>query len=62
MRVEAMPTLLCHSTGQAIDVQGQVIPGLYCGGELTEGFNQHGPMHGPGVIAGKYMAVEPSTI
>jgi succinate dehydrogenase/fumarate reductase flavoprotein subunit len=27
---------------QVLDMQGQVIPGLYCGGESAGGFNQHG--------------------
>jgi succinate dehydrogenase/fumarate reductase flavoprotein subunit len=27
---------------RVIDLQGQVIPGLYCGGESAGGFSQHG--------------------
>ena len=27
---------------QVMDMQGEVIPGLYCGGESAGGFNQHG--------------------
>ena len=27
---------------EVVDLQGQVIPGLYCGGESAGGFSQHG--------------------
>jgi predicted oxidoreductase len=27
---------------QVIDMSGEVIPGLYCGGEAAGGFSQHG--------------------
>jgi hypothetical protein len=45
---------------QVMDMQGQVIPGLYCGGESAGGFNQHGlgRCTAQGYIAGKYAAVE----
>jgi succinate dehydrogenase/fumarate reductase flavoprotein subunit len=45
---------------QVIDMQGQVIPGLYCGGESAGGFNQHGlgRCTAQGYIAGKYAAAE----
>ena len=35
---------VCGSTrkAQVIDLEGRVIPGLYCGGESAGGFNQHG--------------------
>ena len=43
-----------------MDMQGQVIPGLYCGGESAGGFNQHGlgRCMTQGYIAGKYAAAE----
>jgi succinate dehydrogenase/fumarate reductase flavoprotein subunit len=45
---------------QVIDMLGQVIPGLYCGGESAGGFNQHGlgRCTAQGYIAGKYAAAE----
>jgi hypothetical protein len=45
---------------QVIDMQGQVIPGLYCGGESAGGFNQHGlgRCTAQGYIAGTYAAAE----
>ncbi len=45
---------------QVMDMQGQVIPGLYCGGESAGGFNQHGlgRCTAQGYIAGKYAATE----
>ena len=45
---------------QVMDMQGQVIPGLYCGGESAGGFNQHGlgRCTAQGYIAGKYAAAE----
>jgi succinate dehydrogenase/fumarate reductase flavoprotein subunit len=49
---------------QVMDLQGQVIPGLYCGGESAGGFNQHGlgRCTAQGYIAGKYAAAERSVI
>ena len=46
---------------QVIDMQGQVIPGLYAGGEAAGGFNKHGlgKGHVHGYIAGSYAAAEP---
>jgi uncharacterized FAD-dependent dehydrogenase len=43
-----------------IDMQGQVIPGLYCGGESAGGFSQHGLARAAcqGYIAGKAAATE----
>ncbi|MEE9568827.1 MAG: FAD-binding protein [Candidatus Binatia bacterium] len=43
---------------QVIDMNGQVIPGLYCGGESAGGFNQHGlgRCTCQGYIAGKNAA------
>jgi hypothetical protein len=45
---------------QVMDMQGQVIPGLYCGGESAGGFNQHGLGRCvvQGYIAGKHAAME----
>jgi succinate dehydrogenase/fumarate reductase flavoprotein subunit len=45
---------------QVLDLQGQVIPGLYCGGESAGGFNQHGlgRCTAQGYIAGAHAAVE----
>ncbi|HEY7556376.1 MAG TPA: FAD-dependent oxidoreductase [Candidatus Binatia bacterium] len=34
--------LRINSKCQVMDMNGQVIPGLYCGGESAGGFNQHG--------------------
>ena len=49
---------------QVLDLQGQVIPGLYCGGESAGGFNQHGlgRCTAQGYIAGTYAAAENPTI
>jgi hypothetical protein len=48
---------------QVIDMQGQVIPGLYCGGESAGGFNQHGlgRCTAQGYTAGKYAGAESPT-
>jgi succinate dehydrogenase/fumarate reductase flavoprotein subunit len=45
---------------QVLDLQGQVIPGLYCGGESAGGFNQHGlgRCTAQGYIAGTYATAE----
>ncbi|HEY7492846.1 MAG TPA: FAD-binding protein, partial [Candidatus Tectomicrobia bacterium] len=45
---------------QVMDMQGRVIPGLYCGGESAGGFNQHGlgRCTTQGFMAGKYAAAE----
>lgn len=45
---------------QAIDMQGAVIPGLYCGGESAGGFSQHGLARCvvQGLIAGRNAAAE----
>jgi hypothetical protein len=47
---------------QVVDMHGQVIPGLYCGGESAGGFNQHGlgRCTTQGYIAGTNAAVEAS--
>ncbi|MDA1371568.1 MAG: FAD-dependent oxidoreductase [Proteobacteria bacterium] len=45
---------------QVVDMQGQVIPGLYAGGEAVGGFNKHGlgKGHVHGYIAGTHAAAE----
>lgn len=45
---------------QVMDLQGEVIPGLYCGGESAGGFNQHGlgRCTAQGYIAGTYAVQE----
>ena len=47
---------------QVIDLQGEVIPGLYAGGEAAGGFNKHGlgKGHVHGYIAGTHAARDPS--
>ena len=46
---------------QVMDMNGQVIPGLYCAGESAGGFNQHGMGRcaTQGYIAGINPAREP---
>jgi succinate dehydrogenase/fumarate reductase flavoprotein subunit len=46
---------------QVIDMNGRVIPGLYCAGESAGGFNQHGMGRcaTQGFIAGTNAAAEP---
>ena len=48
---------------QVVDMQGQVIPGLYAGGEAVGGFNKHGlgKGHVHGYIAGTNVVEEPSS-
>jgi succinate dehydrogenase/fumarate reductase flavoprotein subunit len=45
---------------QVIDMNGEVIPGLYCGGESAGGFSMHGLPRAicQGFIAGKYAVTE----
>jgi len=47
---------------QVVDRTGQVIPGLYCGGESAGGFSQHGLARAlvQGLIAGRNAMEEPS--
>ena len=49
---------------QVIDVKGEVIPGLYCGGESAGGCSQHGTGRCTtlGYIAGKEAAAEPKRL
>jgi succinate dehydrogenase/fumarate reductase flavoprotein subunit len=46
---------------QVVDMSGNVIPGLYCGGETAGGFSQHGLARATcqGYIAGKNATAEP---
>ena len=46
---------------QVLDMNGEFIPGLYCGGESAGGFNQHGMGRCTvqGYIAGREAAAEP---
>jgi hypothetical protein len=48
---------------QVVDMRGEVIPGLYAGGEAVGGFQKHGlgKGHVHGFIAGTNAAAEPST-
>ena len=52
----------CASTRscQVVDMNGEVIPGLYCGGESAGGFSQHGLARATcqGYIAGTNAAAE----
>jgi hypothetical protein len=52
--------LRINSKCQVMDMNGQVVPGLYCGGESAGGFNQHGlgRCTTQGFIAGKNAAGE----
>ena len=45
---------------QVVDMNGEVIPGLYCGGESAGGFSQHGLARATcqGYIAGMNAAAE----
>ncbi len=53
--------LRCNGKQQVVDMQGQVIPGLYAGGEAVGGFSKHGlgKGHVQGFIAGTNAAAEP---
>lgn len=52
--------LRINANCQVVDLSGQVIPGLYCGGESAGGFSQHGLARATcqGYIAGKHAATE----
>jgi urocanate reductase len=39
---DCLAGLRINGKAQVIDLRGQVISGLYCGGETAGGFNQHG--------------------
>jgi succinate dehydrogenase/fumarate reductase flavoprotein subunit len=45
---------------QVVDMNGEVIPGLYCGGESAGGFSMHGLARctSQGFVAGRYAAAE----
>jgi succinate dehydrogenase/fumarate reductase flavoprotein subunit len=55
---DARAGLRINAQCQVMDLQGQVIPGLYCAGESAGGFNQHGlgRCTTQGYIAGTYAA------
>jgi len=52
--------LRINASCQVVDMNGQVITGLYCGGESAGGFSQHGLARAAcqGYIAGKHAAAE----
>ena len=52
--------LRINANCQVMDMNGQVIPGLYCGGESAGGFSQHGLARAAcqGYIAGHYAILE----
>jgi hypothetical protein len=54
--------LRCNGKQQVVDMRGEVIPGLYAGGEAVGGFNKHGlgKGHVHGFIAGTHAAAEAS--
>ena len=54
--------LRINASCQVVDMNGQVIAGLYCGGESAGGFSQHGLARAEcqGYIAGKHAAAEPA--
>ncbi len=39
---DCLSGLRINANAEVMDLRGQVIPGLYCGGESAGGFNQHG--------------------
>jgi succinate dehydrogenase/fumarate reductase flavoprotein subunit len=57
---DARAGLRINAQCQVMDLQGRVIPGLYCAGESAGGFNQHGlgRCTTQGYIGGKYAAAE----
>jgi len=52
--------LRINANCQVVDMNGHVIPGLYCGGESAGGFSQHGLARAAaqGYIAGRFAAAE----
>ena len=52
--------LRINANCQVIDMNGQIIPGLYCGGESAGGFSQHGLARAAcqGYIAGHHAVLE----
>src|SRR5215831_17723439 len=53
--------LRINAACRVIDMNGEVIPSLYCGGESAGGFSQHGLAHAAcqGYIAGRAAAAAP---
>lgn len=39
---DSLTGLRINAKAQVMDLYGEVIPGLYCGGESAGGFSQHG--------------------
>jgi hypothetical protein len=58
---DARAGLRINPSCQVIDMNGEVIPGLYCGGEAAGGFSQHGLARAAcqGYIAGRAAAAAP---
>jgi hypothetical protein len=58
---DARAGLRINPACQVIDMNGEVIPGLYCGGESAGGFSQHGLARAAcqGYIAGRAAAAAP---
>jgi succinate dehydrogenase/fumarate reductase flavoprotein subunit len=54
--------LRINGKSQVVDVGGEIIPGLYCGGESAGGFSMHGLARATcqGFIAGSNMVLEPT--
>jgi hypothetical protein len=54
--------LRINARTQVVDMNGKIIPGLYCGGESAGGFSLHGLARAAcqGWIAGQYAATEES--
>ena len=52
--------LRINANSQVVDFHGEVIPGLYCGGEFAGGFSMHGLSRAivQGLIAAKHAVVE----
>jgi FAD binding domain len=59
---DSLGGLRCNGKQQVVDMRGEVIPGLYAGGEAVGGFSKHGlgKGHVHGFIAGTNAAQEPA--
>ena len=55
---DTLTGLRSNPNGEVIDMNGEIIPGLYCSGEAAGGFSQHGLARATcqGYIAGKHAA------
>ena len=60
---DCLSGLRINARAQVIDLRGEAIPGLYCGGESAGGFNQHGLARSivQGRIAGRDAALSGGT-